>query len=119
VTRKIDRELSRSLFNCVLVNWSRGSRTPGDFPQEGPGAERVTPEAALQVQVERYRKMTPEQRLWSALDLHALSCDVGRKGIRRQFPDATDEEVERHLRLRVELSHSRGRGVIWRCSGLA
>jgi hypothetical protein len=46
--------------------------------------------------------MTGEQRLETALELHALSCDLAREGIRRQFPDASDEEIERHLRLRLE-----------------
>ena len=66
----------------------------------------MTLEAALQHQIERYRTMTGEQRLQIALDLHALSCDLAREGIRRQFPDATDDDVERRLRLRFEISRS-------------
>jgi hypothetical protein len=62
----------------------------------------MTPESALQFQIECYRKMTGEQRLETALELHALSCQVAREGIRRRFPNAGDEEVERHLRLRLE-----------------
>jgi hypothetical protein len=64
----------------------------------------VTPEAALQRQVECYRKMTGEQRLAIALDLHEFACDVAREGIRHQHPNATAEEVEQHLRRRIELS---------------
>jgi hypothetical protein len=64
----------------------------------------MTPEAALQLQIQCYRKMTGEQRLETALDLHALACDVAREGIRRQFPGATDAEIERRLRLRLEAS---------------
>jgi hypothetical protein len=64
----------------------------------------MTPEAALQLQIQCYRKMTGEQRLETALDLHALACDVAREGIRRQFPGATDDEIERRLRLRLEAS---------------
>lgn len=62
----------------------------------------MTPEAALQFQIQRYRDMPPEQRLEIALDLHALSCELAREGIRRQFPHATGDEIERHLRLRLE-----------------
>ena len=63
----------------------------------------MTPEAALEQQIERYRAMTGEERLKIALDLHTFACDVARAGIRRQFPDADDEEIERHLRKRIEL----------------
>ncbi|MDY0171036.1 MAG: hypothetical protein RBS80_31135 [Thermoguttaceae bacterium] len=63
----------------------------------------MTPEAALEQQIERYRAMTGEERLKIALDLHTFACDVARAGIRRQFPDADAEEIERHLRKRIEL----------------
>lgn len=64
----------------------------------------MTPESALQQQIERYRAMTGEQRLKIALDLHEFACNVAREGIRRQFPEASAEEVEQHLRRRIELS---------------
>jgi hypothetical protein len=64
----------------------------------------MTPEAALQRQIECYRTMTGEQRLQIALDLHEFACNVTREGIRRQYPEATADEVERHLRHRIELS---------------
>ena len=62
----------------------------------------MTPQEALQRQIECYRKMTSQQRLETALGLHALSCDLAREGIRRRYPDASDEEIERHLRRRLE-----------------
>jgi hypothetical protein len=64
----------------------------------------MTPEEAAQRQIELYRAMTGEQRLKIALDLHEFACNVSRAGIRRQFPNADADEVERHLRRRVELS---------------
>lgn len=66
----------------------------------------MTPEAALQRQIERYRTMTGEERLRIALDLHELACDVAREGIRRQFAGADAAEVERRLRQRLELAGS-------------
>lgn len=63
----------------------------------------MTPQAALNFQIERYREMTGEERLAIALDLHELSCDIAREGIRAQYPAANEEEVERLLRLRLEL----------------
>ena len=64
----------------------------------------MSPEEALAKQIEMYRAMTGEQRLKIALDLHQFACNVAREGIRRQFPQATPEEVEQHLRQRIELS---------------
>ncbi len=48
--------------------------------------------------------MTGEERLAIALDLHELSCDIAREGIRRQHPQATPAEVERLLRERLTLA---------------
>ena len=66
----------------------------------------MTPQAALDEQIERYRRMTGEQRLAIALDLHELSCDVAREGIRRQHPKADAAEVERFLRQWLELARA-------------
>lgn len=63
----------------------------------------MTPDDALHQQIELYRGMSGEQRLKIALDLHTLICNVSRAGIRRRYPNATDEEVEQHLRRRIEL----------------
>jgi hypothetical protein len=64
----------------------------------------MTAAAATEKQIECYRKMTGEQRLAIALDLHELSCELAREGIRRQHPNANADEVERLLRRRIELS---------------
>ncbi len=66
----------------------------------------MTPDEALEEQIRRYRQMTGEERLRIALRLHELSCEVAREGIRRQYPDAAPDEVERHLRRRLELARS-------------
>ncbi|MBI3414011.1 MAG: hypothetical protein HY043_01620 [Verrucomicrobia bacterium] len=65
----------------------------------------MTPETALEVQIERYRQMSGEERLAIALRLHELSCCVSREGIRSQFPDASEAEVERRLRERIRLAY--------------
>jgi hypothetical protein len=63
----------------------------------------MNPEAAFQEQIERYRRMTGEQRLAIALRLHELSCNLAREGIRHQNPQADEAEVERLLRERLRL----------------
>jgi hypothetical protein len=65
----------------------------------------MTPEAALEKQLERYRQMTGEERLKISLDLHAFACDVAREGIRQQFPHADEAEIERRLRQRLEAAY--------------
>ena len=61
---------------------------------------------ALDKQIERYRQMTGEQRLKIALDLHEMSCDIARAGIRRQHPSASETEVENFLRARLQLARA-------------
>jgi|GEM_PF-632010 len=65
----------------------------------------MDPQEALQRQIERYRAMSGEERLRLALDLHEFACQVAREGIRHQFPQASPEEVEEHLRRRLRLAH--------------
>jgi hypothetical protein len=64
----------------------------------------MTPEAALQQQIARYREMTCEQRVLVALRLHAMACHMARLGIRRQHPEADDAKVNELLRRRLELT---------------
>ncbi|MBI3849113.1 MAG: hypothetical protein HY298_02305 [Verrucomicrobia bacterium] len=46
-------------------------------------------EAALEKQIAHYRRVTSEPRQGIALDLHELSCDIVREGIRQQIPKRT------------------------------
>jgi Rv0078B-related antitoxin len=64
----------------------------------------MEPKAALQRQIERYRAMSGEERLKVALNLHELSCEIARDGIRQQHPAASTEEVERYLQERIALA---------------
>lgn len=64
----------------------------------------MSPDEGLARQIEMYRNMTGEQRIKIALDLHEFACNISRDGIRRQYPGASDEEVEQQLRRRIELT---------------
>ncbi len=66
----------------------------------------MNPERALHEQIERYRRMTGEQRLALSLELHESSCEVAREGIRQQNPEADEAKVERLLRQRLELTRA-------------
>ena len=62
--------------------------------------------AALERQLDAYRRMTGEERLAIALRLHEFACAVAREGIRHQYPQASLEEVEEHLKERLRLVRS-------------
>jgi hypothetical protein len=66
----------------------------------------VTPQAALEIQIDRYRDMTREERVGTALRLHELACEMARLGMRRQHPQATPAEVEELLRHRLQLART-------------
>lgn len=66
----------------------------------------MTPEAALEAQLARYREMSREERVALALRLHELACEMARVGIRRQHPGATPAQVEELLRHRLELART-------------
>ncbi len=62
----------------------------------------MTPDEALAKQIAIYRKMTGEQRLKIALDLHEFTCNLSRAGIRHQYPGISEDEVDQHLKRRLE-----------------
>ena len=64
----------------------------------------MNPEAALERQIEKYRRMSGEERLALAFRLHELSCDVTREGIRAQYPGISSNEIEQKLRERLKLA---------------
>lgn len=61
----------------------------------------MKPTDATNRQIELYRQMTGEERLKIALDLHELSCQVAREGIRSSYPNSTNEFVDEKLRQRI------------------
>ncbi|MCP5524538.1 MAG: hypothetical protein H7A46_23670 [Verrucomicrobiales bacterium] len=67
----------------------------------------MTPEAALEAQIERYRQMTGDERLVIALRLHELACAVARDGICAAEPGLGSEEVEARLQERIRLSYEK------------
>jgi hypothetical protein len=49
------------------------------------------------------RAMSPEERARAGLRLYEMACKIARDGIRHQFPDTSEGEVNRHLAARLEL----------------
>jgi len=67
----------------------------------------MTPTEFTQQQIDRYRRMTGQERLTIALELHELSCEIARDGIRSRFPDASVEFIEAKLHERLRQTHRR------------
>ena len=65
----------------------------------------MSPETALEKQIEIYRRMNGEERLLIGLRLHELSCEIARDGIRAQFPTANATQVEEKLKQRLRLAY--------------
>ena len=70
-------------------------------------ARSMSPEAATEMQIERYRQMTGEERLRLGFELFEFACNVAREGIRSQHPDADEAEVNRRLRERLALAREK------------
>jgi hypothetical protein len=66
----------------------------------------MTPAAALENQIDRYRRLTGDERLQIALRLHELSCEIARDGIRSQNPSLDADGVEIQLRERIRLTYA-------------
>lgn len=69
----------------------------------------MDPQAALDRQIEIYRAMTGEERLLIGLRLHEMSCEIARAGIRDRYPHASPQEVEQHLRARIQMAYGHAR----------
>lgn len=65
----------------------------------------MSPEEALQKQIEAYRRMTPDERQALGFELSEFAREMAREGIRSQHPTATPDEVNRELKRRLMLAH--------------
>ena len=53
------------------------------------------------------RKMTPDERLRKAFELSSFSKALFRHGLRRRYPDLTEREFDKLLKLRLDKCHNR------------
>jgi len=80
-----------------MVQSSHGAASPIAAPPPDPMDD------SFRQQVERARRMTPDQRFREGLALCDRAFRLMTDGIRHQFPDATPEEVLRILRQRLDI----------------
>jgi hypothetical protein len=74
------------------------------FYLERESSTTMSPQDALEEQINACRRITGQQRLQIALRMHEFACDVARSGIREQFPNADEDEVNQRLRQRLDLT---------------
>jgi hypothetical protein len=60
-----------------------------------------------QLSLEALRRLTPEQRLLKVFELTELSRELFRAGLRRRFPEAGEEELQRIYLERLALCDNR------------
>jgi hypothetical protein len=63
----------------------------------------MTPEEGLRIQIEAYRRMTPQQRLQISFRLYHLTRTLVRQGVKHHHPDWDDGQVEREVLRRFRL----------------
>ena len=65
---------------------------------------REDAEAIYIERVLRARSTPPDQKMVDGFRLFERACGLMRDGIRQQFPQASPEEVESHLRQRLKIA---------------
>ena len=63
----------------------------------------MTPDEGLRMQIEGYRRMTPQQRLQISFRLYELTRTLVRQGVKHQHPDWDEQQVEREVLRRFRL----------------
>jgi hypothetical protein len=57
----------------------------------------VNPEEGLRMQIEAYRRMTPQQRLQVCFRLYEMTRTLVRQGVKHQNPDGSKEIIEEEV----------------------
>jgi hypothetical protein len=73
------------------------------MPVSGKRRKTMTPAEGLQLQIEGYRRMTPQQRLQVSFRLYDLTRALVRQGVKYQHPDWDEGRVEREVLRRFRL----------------
>jgi hypothetical protein len=87
------------LLHCIPISSDHATRY-NDFMNPAP--ELIN--AIYAEKVQRARRSPVAYKLSVGPALFEFACEAARAGIRAQFPDASSEEVEEHLRNRLHLA---------------
>ena len=64
---------------------------------------------SFQKRVDALKKLSGEQRLALAFEMWRTACELTRDGIRTQFPNYSDEQVNRELARRIMIANGAAR----------
>jgi hypothetical protein len=64
----------------------------------------MTPDEGMRMQIEGYRRMTPQQRLQIGFELYELARHQVRAGVRFQNPQWTEQRIEKEVIRRFRLA---------------
>jgi hypothetical protein len=64
----------------------------------------MTPDEGLRLQIESYRRMTPQRRLQIGFELYDLTRTLVRQGVKHQHPDWNDETVQQEVSRRFRIA---------------
>ena len=67
----------------------------------------IKPEPNRKEYIRTLRRMTPGQRLAKAIELSDMGKELLRHGLRRRFPDLSEEELHKLYLERLEKCHNR------------
>lgn len=67
--------------------------------------------ASFQKRVEILRRLSGEQRLMLAIEMWRTACQLTRDGVRAQFPNYSDAQVNRELARRIMIANGAGKIV--------
>ena len=67
----------------------------------------IKPRPNHRLYIETLRRMTPEQRLLKAFELTDFSRGLFRQGLRRRFPDLSEDDFQRLYLERLDKCHNR------------
>ena len=67
----------------------------------------IKPRPNHKIYLESLRRLSPEQKLSKAFELSEMSRRLFREGLRRRFPDLSEEELHRLYLERLALCHNR------------
>jgi hypothetical protein len=63
----------------------------------------MSPEEGLRMQIEAYRRMTPQQRLEISFRLYELTRTLVRQGVKHQHPDWNEQQIQEEVVRRFRL----------------
>lgn len=79
----------------------------GEDREEAKMKEDIKNRPNHRIYIQILRRMTPEQRLMKCFELSRLSRELFLHGLRRRFPDLSDDAIKKIYLKRLDKCHNR------------